>query len=145
MTAAIPMDNPSCSCKLTRATRTPTLRRRCCPPRVETRTLKVPEHGIGLTASQNGTPQGVGWAVAACSRDGHQARAWPSECVLEPGGCTAFRSDYNSNVLTHPAQREAVLEPGGNTAFRSRSNSRMLTHPAQREAVRWAGWLHCVP
>ena len=46
-----------------------------------------------------------------------------------------FRSDSNSDMLTHPAQREAVLGPGGCTVFRSDSNidsniSDMLIHPA---------------
>ena len=37
-------------------------------------------------------------------------RTLPAEsrrCVLEPGGSTAFRSDSNSNTLTHPARGQA--------------------------------------
>ena len=29
-------------------------------------------------------------------------------CFLGPGGCTAFCSDYNSNILTHPARDRPV-------------------------------------
>ena len=29
-------------------------------------------------------------------------------CPVEPGGCTAFRSDSNSNALTHPAHRRSL-------------------------------------
>ena len=59
-----------------------------------------------------------------------QRLALPELCeTLEPGGCTAFRSDSNSNVLTHPAQREAVLEPGGCTTFRGDSVGSMPTPP----------------
>ena len=42
---------------------------------------------------------------------------------FEPGGCAAFRSFFNTSVLTHPAQRKAVLDPGGCAAFRSHSNA----------------------
>ena len=28
--------------------------------------------------------------------------------LLEPGGCTAFRSDPSSNMLTHPAHRQLI-------------------------------------
>ena len=39
-------------------------------------------------------------------------RMWPCGEVLEPGGCTAFRSHSNSNMLTHSA-REAVRNERG--------------------------------
>ena len=47
----------------------------------------------------------------------------------------------NSNLLTHPAQREAVLCAGWLQCFRSRSNSNLLTHPAQGVGIGAAGAL----
>ena len=34
----------------------------------------------------------------------------PALCVLAPGGCTAFRSQSNSNMLTHPARSRSAAE-----------------------------------
>ena len=60
------------------------------------------------------------------------------ECVLEPGGCTAFCSHSNSNMLTHPA-REQVPRQGlqGDGECGRALRPREWPGPAQRRE--WPG------
>ena len=41
-----------------------------------------------------------------CASSAARPMRW--RCVPEPGGHTAFRSNFNSNMLTHPARGQAL-------------------------------------
>ena len=47
-------------------------------------------------------------ALKAAAKDGSGRLS--CEAVLEPGGCTAFRSDPSSNMPTHPAQQPSCAK-----------------------------------
>ena len=58
-------------------------------------------------------------ALANSSFRGELASSSPGQCALEPGGCTAFRSHSNRNMLTNPARGRRLMffgsyvRPGG--------------------------------
>ena len=56
--------------------------------------------------------------------EGHARAAGPGG-YLEPGGCTAFRSHFDSNVLTHPAR-------GAGGGLRPRQPPLLLPAPRRR-------------
>ena len=71
---------------------------------------------LALTTSDGGQPQpdhtrhpaadaAAGFPAAARGPSGRRAL----RCVIEPGGCTAFRSHSNSNMLTPPGPAAGLL------------------------------------
>ena len=61
--------------------------------------------------------------------------------MLEPGGATAFRSDFNDDMLIHPAREQARPVPGTASGTYSSRDGQLRAASRGGQAFGTCGWL----